>query len=149
MADLIVFPEAIRLIQTGALDLVSDTLKGVLVGTASTVPTEPDATTLAGFTTLDEFDGANYARTTITGRASSKVAALQKVFITADDLAFGVLGVGTRAATGLLIVKHVDGASGDIPVAFLRFAAATNGDGAGAYTVTFPSGRILSESYPA
>lgn len=149
MADLIVFPEAVDRLAKGTLDLDGDTLKGVLVSTLSTVPNEPNALTVGGFTTLDEYDGSSYARTALTGVAVSKNSAAQRIQLAASSVAFGTLGASSRAAVGLLIVKHVDGAGGDIPISFQRFVANVNGDGSTAYSVTFPSGHILHCSYPA
>lgn len=149
MADLMVFPAAIEALARGEIDLEGDTLKAVLVGSLSTVPTEPNAETVSDFTTLDEFDGTGYSRTALTGLAISTNTSGQRVQLAANSVSFGVLGAGSRAATGVLIVKHVNGGGADIPLSFQRFVANVNGDGSSPYAVTFPSGHVLHVSYPA
>lgn len=149
MADLIVFPVAVEAMARGEIDLESDTLKGVLVSTLSTVPDEPNAETVADFTTLDEYAGASYGRTALTGVSVDTNTSAQRVQVSANDLSFGAIGASGRAANGLLVVKHVNGGAADIPIAFLRFIANVNGDGSTAFSVVFPSGRLIHNSYPS
>lgn len=113
------YNNAKHLLGSGSINLSSDDLRVALVMSNSTADTEDDASNLAAITTLDEMDGANYARVALAGETFTKDAANNRSEFDADDVVFLSLGAGTRQVKGALIYKHVDGtAANDIPVAY-------------------------------
>ncbi|MEO0629344.1 MAG: hypothetical protein AAFY46_01285 [Planctomycetota bacterium] len=113
------YNHAKHLLATGALNLATADLRVALVMTNTTADTELDVTSLAGFSTLDEMDGANYARQAFAGEALTKDAANNRTELDADDPVFASLGAGTRQVAGALVYQHVDGTpANDIPIAY-------------------------------
>lgn len=112
------YNEAKRALAEGELDLVDDTLMVMLVMTNTTVDTEDDKNTLSGFTTLDEYDGANYARGTIASLAIAEDSANDRAEIDGADQVFASLGAGTRQCQAAVIYKFVTNDSDSVPIAY-------------------------------
>lgn len=102
----------------GAIDFQNggDTFRTALLMTNTTADTEEDTEFVAGFTTLDECDGSNYARQTLANQAITQDAANDRAEFDADDVVFTSLGAGTRSNAGALLYKFVtnDAASPNI-----------------------------------
>ena len=112
------YNEAKRALAEGELDLVDNTLQVMLVMTNTTVDTEDDVNTLSGFTTLDEYDGANYARGTIANLAIAEDTANDRAEIDGDNQVFASLGAGTRQCQAAVIFKFVTNDSDSVPIAY-------------------------------
>lgn len=105
-------------------DWDTDNLDARLLMTNTTVDTEPDKDTVAGFTTLDQCDATGYAIEDITTPAISADDIDMEFVWSSDDWAWGGLsGDASRAYQGALVVFWVDGGTGDIPVLFVDFTA--------------------------
>lgn len=95
----------------GNIDLDTHDIRGLLVMTNTTADTETNTTFIAGFGTLDEFDGANYSRQALTGEVVTADVANNRAEFDANDSAFGTagspLGVGTRSVQGMVIFRFV------------------------------------------
>lgn len=119
MASFVYTPAKTKLLQ-GSLDFdaAGDDIRIILVMTNTTADTEEDSEFVGSITTLDEYDGANYARQALANEAVNQDAANDRAEFDADDDEFSGgsgLGVGTRQAQAMLVYKHVTN-DGDSPV---------------------------------
>lgn len=142
MASL-VYNEFKRANAAGEIDLNADDIRIALVMTNTTVDTENDGiTTVSGFTTLDEMDGANYARAALANEAVNKDDGNDRAEFDADDVTFSLLGNGTREVQGALVYKHVTNDADSIPIAFIEFATTQNPGGSD-FTIQWDAEGIL------
>lgn len=119
MANFVYTPAKARLL-SGDLDLNAHDIRVALVMTNTSADTEQDAATLSAITTLDEYDGANYARQQILNEAVNTDLANNRGEFDGDDIQFASLGAGTRQAAGMLLFRQVDGtAANDQPIAYI------------------------------
>lgn len=110
----------------------TDDVRVLLLMTNTTADTEEDVTTVAGFTTLDNFDGSGY--TTNGHTLDSEVVAADNAnnrgeFDAADE-ALTTIGAGTRSIQAALYIKWTGTLNGSIPLAFVDtggFPFAANG----------------------
>lgn len=86
--------------------LAGGNLRMLLVMTNSTAEAERDDTFIADITTLDEFDGAGYARETLTGTYSQDDAGNQAL-LSIDPATFGTPANGTRMIAGAILFLFV------------------------------------------
>lgn len=93
----------------------ADDIRIILVMTNTTADTEQDAQFVGSFTTLDEYDGANYARKALANQVVNTDLVNNRGEFDADNITWTALGVGTRQAQGMIVYKHV-GADGVNPV---------------------------------
>ncbi len=98
---------------TYALGLLNSTvltgdIRALLVMSNTTADTDEDAEFITGgITTLDEYDGAAYARVALTGEAFAVDTANDRFEFDANAFTFSTLGVGTRQCVGLVLYLHV------------------------------------------
>lgn len=138
-----VFTEFLRGNAAGEIDLNDDDVRVKLVMSNTTVDTEDDGiTTLSGFTTIDECDGANYVDKALANEAVNKDDANNRAEFDADDATWTSLGVGTRQSVGFLVYKYVDGAGNDIPIGYVEFASPVTHNG-GDFTIQWNAEGIL------
>lgn len=121
MADF-VYDHFKYLMGTGAIDLDSNTFKAVLLMTNTTADTEKDKALMNAFTTLDEMDGAGYARVTLTTKTIQEDNANHRGELHCDDIAFGAVSAGTRNVQAILIYKHVTNDADSIPCFYIDSA---------------------------
>lgn len=114
-----VYQRAKELLATAALNLSTADLRVALVMTNTTTDTEKDKNTFAGFTTLDECNGANYARNDLGGVTTVRDDGNLIVYCDANDAVFTNLGAGTRQNQAALLHVHNASAGSEIPVAFI------------------------------
>ena len=107
-----------RRLGVGLTPRVGTDLRFAIVMTNTTVDTETEIQFMAGFGTLDEYDGSGYARQSIASEAAAVDLTNSRFELTFDPLVFAALGVGTRMATGLLQLLHVTNASDSPPDVF-------------------------------
>lgn len=131
-----VYNEYKRALLAGEVDMDTADVRVALLMTNTTADTENDGVTrVNGFTTLDEFDGANYSRKALANELVRKDDANDRAEFDADDVIWTSLGVGTRDVEGVLVFLHnFDGVAtptdaNHLPVAFLDFAANKTPDG--------------------
>jgi hypothetical protein len=105
----------------GDLDFDTADIRAVLVMTNTTADTEEDATTVAGFTTLDEFDGAGYSTggVALTGEATTEDTANNRAEFDVVDIAYGALSAGTRSIAAVLLVVWGGSLGASIPLAYI------------------------------
>lgn len=113
------FNNAKQQISSGNLDFSTDDIRVVLVMTDTTVDTEVDVTFLSAFTTLDEMDGANYARKPFANETLTKDAPNNRSEFDADDITYTALGAGTRQVSGALLYLHVTNDADSPAVAYI------------------------------
>jgi hypothetical protein len=131
----------------GKADLDFDTaalLNARLLMSNTTAGTQKSVTTVAGFTTLDNYDGSGV--TSPVALASGSIAvdnANNRAEVTAANFSFGTtVGAGTRNAIAMLICKVVGGTT-DIPIAYIDTGGFPfNGNG-GAINVTIDAEGLL------
>lgn len=92
--------------------LNSTTLEGdvraLLVMTNTTADTDEDAEFIADIGTLDEYDGATYARVALASEDLSADGANDRAIMTATSpITFATLGVGTRQCQAVVLYRHV------------------------------------------
>lgn len=121
---------------SGQIDLDTDDLRMLLVMTSNTADTEDDVQFISGFTLLDEFNGAGYARQALANEAVNADVANARAEFDADDVAFGALSNGTRSLQGVVIFKFVTNDTDSIPICYLANQTIGNFNPGGA-TITF------------
>lgn len=115
------FNNAAYRIARGELALHTADIRAKVVMDTTTVDTELDKTTLAGFTLIDEYDGAGYTEVDMAALAVVQDDTLNLAKCTATTpLVFGAtVAAGTRPIHGILYYEYVDGTdANDKPVAF-------------------------------
>jgi hypothetical protein len=114
-----VYQRAKELIATAALNLATADLRTALVMTNTTTNTQKTANTFAGFTTLDECNGANYARNDLVGVTGVRDDTNLIWYVDANDAVFTALGAGTRQNKAALLHVHNATPGNEIPVAYI------------------------------
>ncbi len=109
---------------TPALGLLNSTVltgdvRAALVMSNTTADTEVDAEFISSFTTLDEYDGAAYARVALTSEAFAADLANDRFEFTSAAITFSGIGVGTRQAVGLLLYLHVTNDADSKPLMYI------------------------------
>ncbi len=95
------------------------TFRVMLNMTATTVDTEDDVNTISGFTNLDEYDGASYARQTLAGQVVNEDVANNRAEFDATDAVFSTLGVGATNAENALVFRFVTTDADSVPQAYI------------------------------
>ncbi len=135
MADLI-FQGGLLAMRDGSLDPTPD-VRLILVMTDTTCDTEKDTLTMAGFTTIDEFDGVGYVEIDCANVVWAYDSGSGEYRLDFDDEFFNVppatVAPATRDAQGMVLYLFVDGTdANDIPIAFTDSGGfpfnAANGD---------------------
>ena len=106
----------------GSIDLNTHDIRCLLVMTNTTADTENTKTTLSGFTTLDEMDGAGYTRQTLTGEAVAADNTNNRGEFTASDITFASVSAGTRNVAGAILYRHITNDTDAIPIAYIDTA---------------------------
>lgn len=107
-------------------------VRAILVMTNTTVDTEVAAGTISyvgDYTTLDECDGANYSRQSLTSEAAAADDANARAEFDADDVTWTSLGASTRDVQGVLLYEHVTNDADSIPLMFIEFSTNYTPDG--------------------
>jgi hypothetical protein len=140
-------------IATGALNLSTADIRTKLLMSNTTCGTQEDATNLAAFTTMDEYDGSGYTALDLASIMATKVDASDRTQIDAADGSFGsAVSAGTRSIVALLHYVRVDGTTtNDYPLIFddtpPQFASGTfNGDGGPLSIALDPTGFLHLEA---
>jgi hypothetical protein len=115
-----VYNEFKRAVAAGEIDLdAPNDIRVILCMTNTTADTEDDVNTISGFTTLDEADGANYARIALASEAVNEDATNNRAEFDANDITWTALGAGTRQYQGMIVYKHVGADSSNIPICWV------------------------------
>ena len=149
---------------TGDIDSVTTSantlLRLMLISTNTTADTENNGiTTIAGFGTLDQFDGTinsaafasnensdNHLKTVTCSVTESGTI---KYLTASATITWTAVAAGTRNIQGVLLFKHTNDSSSDtttpagVPVAWFEFGSAVTPNG-GNISVTFSSNRMIS-----
>ena len=140
------FNYAKQQLMNGGIDLDTDDIRAGLFMSNTTIDTENDGiSTISGFTTLDECDGAGYSRLALTGEAVNLDDANDRAEFDADDANFGAVSAATRDVIGALVYKHVTNDTDSIPIAWVEFATAKTMDGSN-FTIQWNTEGILQLS---
>lgn len=99
-----IFPEFRKALAQQLVDVEGDEWRAALLMSNATVLDDADAEFVDDITTLDEFDGAGYARETLASVAVTVDPTSLEVRIDAADVDFGVLSTGLRPIKGLLLM---------------------------------------------
>lgn len=91
----------------GGHNLATADMRVILAMTNTTFDTEQDDEFVGDTTTPDEYDGANYARKTLTGEAVTDDAANDRGEFDANDIQWVSLGAGTRSAAGMVLLSFI------------------------------------------
>lgn len=134
-----VFTPALALLVAGSLN----DLRMALLSTNTTADTEVDAENPADVTTLDEFDGAGYARQALTGEAVNVDLANDRAEIDANDPTFPAMANGTRQIQGWMILQNVDGTNANDLNKFYQDFSSTINPGGSSLQVQFNAEGIV------
>lgn len=113
---------------SGDMDLNADTMKLLIGMTNTTADTDVDSDNVSNFT-LDEMDGANYARQTLANIAVNVDDVNDRAEFDADDVTIAGLGNGTRSMQGFLIFEFITNDAGSFPLCWGDFASPINPGG--------------------
>lgn len=119
------------------LDFDTVDLRVKLCMSNTTCDTEQDVATLAGFTTIDEYDGSGYTALDLASVSVNQDDPNNRSEIDYADGTFGAtVAAGTRQWVGMLYYVRVDGTNAnDYPVAWVDLTAANGNGGAVNLTV--------------
>lgn len=128
-----VFDKAITKIVNNSINLVTDDIRVLLVGAATTADTETEVEFISEFTTLDECNATNYVRKALVNEAVNEDLANNRAEFDADDVTWTALGGAVDfTIQAIVLYKHVTTDADSIPIAYLdnsgaSFAQGTNG----------------------
>lgn len=117
-------------------------LRVILVMTDTTADTEEDTATITNFSTLDEFDGADYTQSAAAASAKidNQVAredlTNNRNEFDGDDIVLGAQRVGTRLITGAVLLRFVTNFASSVPVAYIDFSTTPGNFAANGSTIT-------------
>lgn len=96
-------------------------IRAILVMTNTTADTEQDVSTVADFTTLDEFDGSGYSSggVALTGEVVNQDDANNRAEYDVDDVQYGALSVGTRNIQAVVLIAWGGSLGASVPVAYI------------------------------
>lgn len=111
-------------VYTRALGLQDSTtltgdMRALLVMSNTTADTEEDTDFIGNFTTLDEYDGANYARQALVNESFAVDTTNDRFVFDADDVVFTSLGAGTRQAVAVILYLHVTTDADSKPIYYI------------------------------
>lgn len=135
MASFCYIPAKVEL-WDGTIDLNTHDIRILLVMTNTTADTENDKQFIAGFTTLDEMDGATYARIALTGEAVNQDTPNSRAEFDANDVNWPTLGNGTRQVQGAVIFRFVTNDADSYNIFFIDLAPNVN-PGGGSFTISW------------
>lgn len=114
-------------------------IRMLLVSTNTTADTDVDAHFIADIGTLDEFDGANYARKALASEAVVQDDPNNRGEFISDAVVWSALGAGTRQIQAAVLYKHVTNDADSVLIAYIDTITGVtfpfNGNG-GAFTLT-------------
>lgn len=110
------------------LDEAGDDMRIIMCMTNTTADTDVDVDNTGSYT-LDEMDGANYARKTCDNQTVSTDDASDRAEFDFDDVVYTSLGNGTRQAQGILIHEFITDDAGSFPLAWIDFSSIINPGG--------------------
>jgi hypothetical protein len=126
---------------SGDMDLNSDDMRLFLLMTNTTFDTDVDSDNTADYT-LDEMDGANYARQTLANEAVNTDDTNDRAEFDADDVSIAALGNGTRQMQGAGIHEFITNDAGSFPLCWIEFAATVN-PGGSTFSIQFNAEGIV------
>lgn len=131
-----------------AINFVSDDIRIWPLMTNTTADTERDAVDqFSDFTTVDEFDGANYSSggLALDNQAVNIDDPNDRAEVDADDETVTSLGAGTRSIQGVMLGKFNTNTAASLPLHWLEFATNKTPDGSN-FTFQFNAEGILQAS---
>ena len=112
-----IYEKALTKIALGDIHFDTDDIRVLLVGTITTADTETEVEFISGFTTLDEFTDASYARKTLTTKAVNEDLANNRAEFDADNVTWTALTGDTAQAA--IVYKFVTNDADSIPIAYI------------------------------
>lgn len=139
------FTRAKRNLMKGDIDFDVDVFKIILLMTNNSLGTsgQEDAATVSAITTLDEHDGANAARKTVTSQAVAENTGSNRAEFTFDPVTWTALGNGTRQIAGYLLIKFVTNDADSIPIAYIDSGGFPVSPGGLNFTITPNANGVL------
>lgn len=118
----------------GGVDLDTHDMRILLVMSNTDADTLNTAATISAFASLDEMNGAGYARQALASEAVNQDTPNARAEFDAADVVFTGLGNGTRPVTGAVIFRFITNDADSIPVFYIDLSP--NFDpGGGTFTV--------------
>lgn len=133
-----------RSLLTGDMDESANTFQLALAMSNTTADTENDSVDfMDDFTTLDEMDGANYARKSLSNIVVTRDDDNDRTYFDADDVTWSALGNGTRGIVGAVLILLVNDDTDSIPVRWFDLSSTGTNPGGINFTVQFNSAGVL------
>lgn len=129
---------------SGDMDLNADDMRLILCMTNTTADTDLDSDNVNGLT-LDEMDGANYARQALANEAVNTDDANDRAEFDADDVTINALGNGARQMQGALIYEHVTTDADSFPGFWVEFTSTINPGGSN-FTISWNAEGIAQQA---
>lgn len=126
-----VYNELKKLVLQAGINLGSGghDIRVALLMSNTTADTQNDAIdTVNDFTTLDEFDGANYVRKALANETVAKDDTNDRGNFSADNPTWTALGAGTRSVAGALVIRHITNDTDSVPLLWFEFVATPDGN---------------------
>lgn len=133
MASFVYTPSLSRM-GRGGFDWVGQDIRVALVMSNTTADTDQDLENIGDIGTLDEMDGANYARATAANEADAEDAANNRLELSFDPITWTALGNGTRAVVGAIVYQHVTNDADALLIAYIDLG--TINPGGADFTIT-------------
>lgn len=118
MSSFVYTPAKAKLL-SGDLDFETHHIRVMLLMSNTTAGVQEDTATISGFTTLDEYDGTNYARQALTAKVVNQNNANNRGEFDADDVTWTALGAGARNCVAILVYHYVTNDEDSIPIAYI------------------------------
>jgi hypothetical protein len=131
-------PYTERLAQ-GTADWDAQDIRFILCMTNTTADTDRDAGSLSAIGTMDEYDGAGYARAALAAELTTRDDPNNRTELGGTSpVSFGAaVAPGTRQAAGHVIYRFVDGnPANDLPIAWVDTGGYPLAGGGGAFQIT-------------
>ena len=113
----------------GTVDLDTHDIRILLVMSNTTADTDNTAATISAIGTLDEMDGAGYARQALAAEAVNQDTPNSRAEFDATDVTFTGISNGTRQITGAVIFRFITNDADSIPLFYIDLSPNINPGG--------------------
>jgi hypothetical protein len=142
MASFVYTPAKTKVLNA-ALNFATQDFRIILVMTNSTADTDQDLEFVGSIGTLDEYDGATYARITLAGETVTEDPGNNRAEFSANNISWATLGAGTRQALGMILYRFVTNDADSPLVAWIDTGGFPFSGNGGAVNVTWNAEGIL------
>lgn len=114
-----VYNHAKYMIGSGDIVIADADWRMLIVMSDTSAGSEVDVQSLTDFSNLDEADGTNYARQTLTGLVWIEDPSNNLSYLGANNPTWSALGVGSRQYVAIILFTHVSSDADATPVVYI------------------------------